>query len=419
MKVALWAEIRRLAEIEKLSRRAISRRLHCSRYFVRVALKLDQPPTHGFRMAAASWTRTRPRLAYSWPKILTSPGERIREEIALGPDGYQGSAIVVRRYLRTVRPAAGRRQSAKRSTTNRPRRCKSIRASAAACESVAPCAKFLSLLAVLCYSRLIYIEFTLSQRKAEFYRGVVNALNFFGASPRAIIVDNLKAAVINGSGRTPVSIPSSWHCAVATACSRSPVSDAIPSPRGSSRVGCVMSSTTPCPVGADELVGFEDYAGFAAGSRNEVADVEIHETTRQRPVDRFQQEPPLLRALPAIAFDTDEVARQSSAPMRGSNSMATAVPRLRSSHSRSTIRAKQRELRVLHNGEVVAQHVRSYQRGELIVLPEHTFAALVLRRRSRSSALEQEFDALGQRPGCSTSASRASQSSPGFICAAC
>ena len=55
--------------------------------------------------------------------------------------------------------------------------------------------------AVLCYSRLIHIEFTLSQRKAEFYRGIVNALNFFGGSPRAIIVDNLKAAVINGSGR--------------------------------------------------------------------------------------------------------------------------------------------------------------------------------------------------------------------------
>ncbi len=29
MNVALWAEIRRLAEIEKLSGRAISRRLHC------------------------------------------------------------------------------------------------------------------------------------------------------------------------------------------------------------------------------------------------------------------------------------------------------------------------------------------------------------------------------------------------------
>jgi transposase len=58
--------------------------------------------------------------------------------------------------------------------------------------------------AVLCYSRLIYIEFTLSQRKAEFYHGVVNALNFFGGSPRAIIFDNLKAGVINSSGRSRV-----------------------------------------------------------------------------------------------------------------------------------------------------------------------------------------------------------------------
>jgi transposase len=56
--------------------------------------------------------------------------------------------------------------------------------------------------AVLCYSRLLYIEFTLSQRKAEFYRGLVNALTFFGGSPRNLIFDNLKAAVLNGSGRS-------------------------------------------------------------------------------------------------------------------------------------------------------------------------------------------------------------------------
>ena len=41
MNVALWAEIRRLAEIEKLSGWAISRRLHCSRHTVVAALKLD------------------------------------------------------------------------------------------------------------------------------------------------------------------------------------------------------------------------------------------------------------------------------------------------------------------------------------------------------------------------------------------
>ena len=37
--------------------------------------------------------------------------------------------------------------------------------------------------AVLCYSRLLFIEFTLSQRKAEFYRGLVNALTSSAAVP--------------------------------------------------------------------------------------------------------------------------------------------------------------------------------------------------------------------------------------------
>jgi hypothetical protein len=44
MKVGLWAEIRRLAEIEKLSGRVISRRLHCSWRTVAQALEWEQPP---------------------------------------------------------------------------------------------------------------------------------------------------------------------------------------------------------------------------------------------------------------------------------------------------------------------------------------------------------------------------------------
>jgi hypothetical protein len=44
MKVALWAEIRRLAEIEKLTGRMIARQLHCSRHTVAKALALEQPP---------------------------------------------------------------------------------------------------------------------------------------------------------------------------------------------------------------------------------------------------------------------------------------------------------------------------------------------------------------------------------------
>ena len=45
MNVALWAEIRRLIEVEKLSQRAVSRRLHCCGKTVSKALGMEQPPT--------------------------------------------------------------------------------------------------------------------------------------------------------------------------------------------------------------------------------------------------------------------------------------------------------------------------------------------------------------------------------------
>lgn len=60
-----------------------------------------------------------------------------------------------------------------------------------------------------------------------------------------------------------------------------------------------------------------------------------------------------------------------------------------------TIRASRDEIRVLHEGQIIARHVRCYERAQLIVLPDHRLAALALRKRSRSTALEHEFDALG------------------------
>ncbi len=43
MNVGLWAEIRRLAEVDQLSVRAIARRLRCARRTVTAALQLDHP----------------------------------------------------------------------------------------------------------------------------------------------------------------------------------------------------------------------------------------------------------------------------------------------------------------------------------------------------------------------------------------
>ena len=52
--------------------------------------------------------------------------------------------------------------------------------------------------------------------------------------------------------------------------------------------------------------------GLAPLWRDQVANVRMHETTRERPVDRFERERSLLRALPAISTTPILSCRQSS-----------------------------------------------------------------------------------------------------------
>jgi hypothetical protein len=147
---------------------------------------------------------------------------------------------------------------------------------------------------------------------------------------------------------------------------------------------------------AEELSRFEDYLALAPLWRDQVANVRMHETTRERPVDRFERERSLLRAFPAILFDTDLVVPAVVNPharIEFDGNRYSAPPRW--VRQPVTIRASRDQVRVLHEGQVVAQHVRCYERGQLIVSPDHRLAALSLRKRSRGTAVESEFDALG------------------------
>jgi transposase len=394
MKVALWAEIRRLSEIEKLSGWAIARRLHCSRHTVAAALKMRQPPSS----QAAQRVRVLDRYVEQIKNLLAKYPDlsavRIREEIARGPEGYTGSADVLRRYLRKIRPARGR---VYQEVHYEP--AQAMQVDWGECGRVpvgATMRKVSVFVAVLCYSRLLYIEFTLSQRKAEFYRGLVNALTFFGGSPRHLIFDNLKAAVLNGAGRHACFHPEllalcGYFCMQPLACAaRDPES------KGVVEGGVRYVKQNALAGRGDELTRFEDYLALAPTWRDQVANVRLHETTRARPLDRFEQERARLRPLPAIPFDTDEIVPAVVNPharIAFDGNRYSAPPQF--VRRPITIRANRDELRLLHEGKVVAQHVRSYERGQLLVLPEHRLAALTLRQRPRQPALAQEFDAWG------------------------
>jgi transposase len=392
MNVALWAEIRRLAEVDKLSHRAIAERLHCSRRTVVAALDMPQPPSTAPTRRKSLLDPYRDRIKDLLVQHPNLSGTRLSEEIARA--GYTGSAITLRRYLRQIRPARGR---VYQEVSYEPAQAMQVDWGECGHVQVGSTRRKVSVfVAVLCYSRLLYIEFTLSQRKAEFYRGLANALTFFGGSPRTLIFDNLKAAVLNGAGRHAC-----FHPEFLALCGHFCLQPLACAPRDPESKGIVEGGVryvkhNALAGRATELQRFEDYLALAPVWRDQVANVRLHESTRERPIDRFERERALMRPLPNIPFDADEAVPAIVSPHArvafDGNRYSTPPQFVRKT---LTIRADRDELRLLHEGLVVARHARSYERGALLVLPEHRLAALSLRQRPAQQVLEQEFDSWG------------------------
>lgn len=396
MNVSLWAEIRRLHEVEGLSQRAIARRLHCCRTTVGKALALSRPPDGTRRVSRGSALEPyKPKIDALVARCPELSAVRIWEEIGKGPEGYSGSVITVRRYVRTIRPARGR---VYQEVVYEPGQAMQV--DWGHCGQIAienTTRKVSVFVAVLCYSRLCYIEFTLSQRKAEFYRAIVHALEFFGASPRRIIFDNLKAAVVNGSGRNACLHPEflalcGHFCLEPIACERRD-----PESKGIVEANVRYVKHNALQGRLEQLTTWQDYQQLAVTWRDDVANVRLHQTTRARPLDRFEQERSCLRPLPKVPLDTDEIVTAvatSHARISFDGNRYSVPPEV--ARKPVVIRANSDQVRVSYEGREMARHQRSYGRGQLICQAEHQLQALQMRRRVRGRHLEEAFDALGE-----------------------
>lgn len=393
MTVELWAEIRRLRKIEALSARAIALRLSCCAKTVKKALAHDwTPPPKWARTTALAPFQTKiDALIQRYPRLSAV---RVREEIAKGAQGYQGSVYPVRRYLRQIRPAHGR---VYQEVYYEPGEAMQI--------DWGTCGKLTfgntvrtvyAFIAVLCYSRLCFLKFSLSQNSACSYRALVEAFTFFGGLPRKLIFDNFKPAVLDGHGRNARLRPDflalcGHYCLQPIACQRRD-----PESKGISEAS-VRYVKHNALQGRDELLRtWEGYLHLATYWRDQVANLRLHETTREKPCDRFLREKPALRPLPEFPFDTDEdvpTVVSNHCRVRFDANRYSVPPEYRS--KTVAVRANDQAVWVLFDGTEIARHRRCHQKRQILVLPEHRLAALKLRHRSRATQNESDFDALG------------------------
>ncbi len=186
--------------------------------------------------------------------------------------------ITVRRYVRKIRPARGRIYQ---EVVYEPGQAMQVDWGNCGQIKIENTSRKVSVLvAVLCYSRLCYIEFMLSQRKAEFYRAIVHAVEFFEGRPRRIIFDNLRAAVVNGSGRNACLHPEflalcGHFCLEPIACARRD-----PESKGIVEAGVRYVKYNALQGRAEQLTTWRDYQELAVRWRDEVANVRMHHLRR-------------------------------------------------------------------------------------------------------------------------------------------
>jgi hypothetical protein len=138
----------------------------------------------------------------------------------------------------------------------------------------------------------------------------------------------------------------------------------------------------------------EDLNRHAAWWCKEVANVRIHGTTRERPIDRLERERPLMLPLPSLHDDAyHSVSRKVSTDFCVAvNTNRYSVPP-KFVGQPATVRIYATYLEVIIGSETVARHPLCEQRRQRCVLPEHE--AAFLKATPSRRLLEQAFLRLG------------------------
>lgn len=241
------------------------------------------------------------------------------------------------------------------------------------------------------YSRRQYVEFTVRQDLETFLRCHLHAFRYFGGIPHELLYDNLKTAVDHRERDGAVAWNTRFRdfadyygftpraCRPYRAQTKGKVERGIRYLRGNFLLGLDLSALTLAEINTAVLHWLR-----------ETADVRVHGTTHERPIDRWPDEQRALTLLDDRAdYDTSyvchrQVSREGWLAYRGAR--YTLDPLL----AGQTVLVKDGEdghIRIIAAGRQVAVHPRADRPGQFVTTPEHQVAVRALTRRTAPEPL--------------------------------
>lgn len=393
----LWSAIRRLHLVERLSKAAVARHLRIHRDTVNRALAAPDGPPRSLPPrppVASKLDPFRPYLTERLTAYPSLPGTTLFHEIKAR--GYMGRESILWDYLRELRPAV---RPAYLRLETQPGEFAQVDWANVGTIAIGNARRKLScFVMVLSYSRMMYLEFTLSQCLEDFLACHVRAFDFFGGVPDKINYDNLKTVVLSRVGNE-IRFQSRFRefagyylfdpipCAVRAAWQKGKVESGIKYIRSAFLAGREIRSLGE--LQKDGVIW-----------RDTQANIRIHGTTHERPMDRFEAEKTRLHPLPGGDFDT-AIIRSVTAGRQALvvfDANRYSVPFTLAGRT-LTLRAGTGDIELYDDaGRLVARHARCFEKHRVIENPAHYEGLLAARKKARATKRVEAFLALA--PEC-------------------
>jgi len=360
-------EIYRMAD-EGFSKRKIAANLKLDRNTVSKYLRNPNPP----RPVIVRQSKLDPFKEIIRDFLSRDPqvsGVVIRDR--LRAQGFEGGISIVRDYLRKLRP---KQKQVFIRFESKPGEQFQIDWGHFGSIVYGNHARKLYCMAVVeCHSRMLYFDFTHSQRQETLHRTLMSSFNFFSGTPRELVFDNMASAVIEREGPLVRFNEAFLEFLRPFRIVPKPCNVKSPHEKGKVEKGAIhyiRHNFFPLREFAD----LDDLQSQAQRWRDEVANVRLHATTGERPVNRFDKG--ALRPLPEMLPDCRDTAPakvQSDFAISFDGNFYSVPPW--AVGKQVIVKADHLNVTVYFREKAIAAHKRSWGYRQRIEAPQHREAA--------------------------------------------
>lgn len=246
----------------------------------------------------------------------------------------------------------------------------------------------------LCYSRYLFVEFTVSMDMDTFLAGHVHAFEFFGGVPYQLLYDNLKCVVTQRIGKqihfNPRFLDFAAHYDF------TPKACNVRSPHEKGKVERAMGYVKKNFLARGPFENFDHIQLESKNWQNQIANRRLHAVTRKIPQEAFvKEEKALLKPLPAHQYDYSSPQRVPVDKVCLVHFQANrySVPS-KYAYSTVTLKATTTQIKIYDQTQLIAVHRRCYDKHQLIKNLDHYKELLAQKQQAQSTAEIEKFKKL-------------------------